>query len=42
MTVAQVEQMGSAEVAEWIAELGTLRPEDERQAMADAKSGAVS
>jgi hypothetical protein len=37
--VAEVEQMGSAEVAEWIAELGSLRPEDERVAMKNAKGG---
>lgn len=41
MTVAELGQrMGSAELAEWIAELGTLRPEDEREAMERAKAGA--
>lgn len=39
MSVAEVEQMGSTEVAEWIAELGVLRPEDEREAMKNAKAG---
>lgn len=41
MTVAEVEQqMGSAEVAEWIAELGVLRPEDERAAIERARAEA--
>ena len=29
---------GSAEIAEWIAELGVLRPEDEKRAMDEAKA----
>lgn len=40
MTVAEVgDRMSSSEVAEWIVELGTLRPEDERKAMDNAKAG---
>lgn len=40
MTVAELgDRMGSAEVAEWIAELSVLRPEDEREAMKNAKDG---
>ena len=41
MTVAELEvRMGSAEVAEWIVELGTLRPEDERAAIEHARAEA--
>lgn len=41
MTVAELGQrMGSAELAEWIAELGILRPEEERDAIERAKAEA--
>jgi hypothetical protein len=36
--VAEVEEMGSAEVAEWIAELG-IRAEEEHEAIENAKAG---
>lgn len=35
-----LQRMGSAEVAEWIAELGQLRPEDEDAAVKQAEKDA--
>ncbi len=41
MTVAELlERMGSAEVAEWMAELGVLRPADEKAAYEEAEQKA--
>ena len=35
-----LDRMGSAELAEWEAELYVLRPEDEEEAMAEARAEA--
>ncbi len=34
-------RMGSAEIAEWVVELGVLRPEDEKEAMEKAEKEAA-
>lgn len=40
MPVSEVlARVGSREIQEWIIELGTIRPEEEKQAMDEAKRG---
>lgn len=36
-----LKRVGSAELAEWIVELGVLRPEDEKKAIAEAERKAA-